>query len=91
MITAGVDVGAKYVKTVLLEDGKNILKRADGIVEFDVLKSTTEVFEKALLGAGLKRDQIVQVVATGMGRKAVHKKPPVNPGEIIPEVIADLH
>ncbi|MCW3994498.1 MAG: acyl-CoA dehydratase activase [Candidatus Bathyarchaeota archaeon] len=89
MLTAGVDVGAKYAKIVLLEDGKNVLTRANGIVEFDVLKSTTEVFEKALLDAGLERDQIVHVVATGMGRKACHKKPPINAEEIVPEVIAD--
>lgn len=89
MITAGVDVGAKYAKIVLLEDGKNILARANGLVEFDVLKSATEVFEKALVDAGLKRDQIVHTVATGMGRKACHKKPPINAEEIVPEVIAD--
>ncbi len=89
MLTAGVDVGAKYAKIVLLEDGKNTLARANGIVEFDVLKSATEVFEKALLDAGLERDQIVHVVATGMGRKACHKKPPINAEEIVPEVIAD--
>ena len=89
MITAGVDVGAKYVKVVLLEDGKNVLQRANGIVGFNILKSATEVFEKALLDAGLKRDQIGLVTGTGMGRKAIHKKPPVNPGEITPEVIAD--
>ena len=89
MITAGVDVGAKYVKIVLLEDGKNVLTRAHGIVGFDVLKSAREVFEKALLGSGLKREQIVQVVATGIGRKIIQKKPPINAGEIVPEVIAD--
>lgn len=89
MITAGVDVGAKYAKIVLLEDGKNTLARANGLVEFDVLKSAIEVFEKALLDAGLERDQIVHVVATGMGRKACHKKPPINAEEIVPEVIAD--
>jgi len=74
MITAGVDVGAKYMKIVLLEDGKNVLKRANGIVGFDIVKSATEVFEKALLDVGLKRDQIIQVTATGMGRKAIHNK-----------------
>lgn len=89
MITAGVDVGAKYAKIVLLEDGKNTLARANGLVEFDVLKSATEVFEKALLDAGLKRDHIVHAVATGMGRKAIQKKPPINAEEIVPEVIAD--
>ena len=89
MITAGVDVGAKYAKILLLEDGKNVVTRANGIVGFDVLKSAAEVFEKALDRAGLKADQIVQVVATGMGRKAVQKKPPINAGEMVPEVIAD--
>ena len=89
MITAGVDVGAKYVKVVLLEDGKSVLKRANGIVGFNILESSTEVFEKASLSAGLKHDQISHVTATGMGRKAIHKKPPINPREIVPEVIAD--
>jgi len=89
MITAGVDVGAKYVKIVILEDGKNVLTRASGIVGFDVLKSATEVFEKALLDANLKREQIAQVIATGMGRKIIHMKPPINAGEVVPEVIAD--
>lgn len=89
MITAGVDVGAKYAKVVFLEEGKNVLTRSKGIVEFDVLKSATEVFEKALDNASLKHDQIARVVATGMGRKAVQKKPPINAGEIAPEVIAD--
>jgi len=89
MITAGVDVGAKYAKVVILEDGKNVLTKSKGIVEFDVLKSATQVFEKALDGGGLKRDQIGRVVATGMGRKAIQKKPPINAEEIVPEVIAD--
>jgi benzoyl-CoA reductase subunit D len=89
MITAGVDVGAKYAKIVFLEDGKNILTRASSIVEFDILKSVTAVSEKALDSTGLKRDQIVHIVATGMGRNAIHKKPPINAGEIVPEVIAD--
>lgn len=89
MITAGVDVGAKYAKVVLLEDGKNVLTRANDIVGFDVLKSTTQVFEKALLDADLKPEQFAQVVATGMGRKAIHKKPPINAGETIPVVVAD--
>ncbi|MDH5482254.1 MAG: acyl-CoA dehydratase activase [Candidatus Bathyarchaeota archaeon] len=89
MITAGVDVGAKYVKIVILEDGKNVLARANGIVEFDVWKSANDVFEKALLNVGLKREQVGQVVATGMGRKIVHMKPPIDAKEIVPEVIAD--
>lgn len=89
MITAGVDVGAKYVKIVVLENGKNVLARANGTVGFDVLKSATKVFEKALANSNLKREQIDRVVATGMGRNVVQKKPPINASEIVPEVIAD--
>ncbi|UCG36160.1 MAG: CoA activase [Candidatus Bathyarchaeota archaeon] len=89
MITAGVDVGAKYAKIVFLEDGKTTLTRARGIVGFDILKSVTAVTEKALVSTGLKRDQIAQIVATGMGRKAIHKKHPINAEQIVPEVMAD--
>jgi benzoyl-CoA reductase subunit D len=89
MITAGIDVGAKYVKIVFLEDGKNILTRANGVVGFDILKSVTAVSEKALDSTDLKRDQITHIVATGMGRKAILKTPPINAEEIVPEVIAD--
>ena len=89
MITAGVDVGAKYAKIVFLENGKDVLTRASGIVGFDISESVATVSEKALDNTGLKRDQIVQIVATGMGRRAVHKRPPINAGEIVPEVIAD--
>lgn len=89
MITAGVDVGAKYAKIVLLENGKNIMIRVNSTVGFDLLKSANEVFKKALTEANLERDQIAQVMATGMGRKTIHKKPPINTREIVPEVIAD--
>lgn len=89
MITAGVDVGAKYAKIVLLENGKTVMTRINSTVGFDLLKSANTVFKKALTKANLERDQITQVVATGMGRKTIHKKPPINTQEIIPEVIAD--
>jgi benzoyl-CoA reductase subunit D len=89
MITAGIDVGAKYVKIVFLEDGKNILTRANSVVGFDILKSVTTVSEKALDSTDLKRDQITHIVATGMGRKAILKTLPINAEKIVPEVIAD--
>lgn len=89
MITAGVDVGAKYVKILLLENRKNVLARNTGIVGFDVLESTTKVFKEALAKANLERKQISYVLATGMGRKIIQKKPPMNVTEIVPEVIAD--
>ncbi len=89
MITAGIDVGAKYVKTVLLEDSKNVITRSAGIVRFNVLESAVEVFNRALTESSLQQDQINKTVGTGMGRKAIHMKPPISPTEIVPEVIAD--
>ena len=89
MITAGLDVGAKYTKVVIIEDAKKVLARTNGIVGFDVLESAAEVFNKALKNSGLNRDEISNVVATGMGRKIIHKKQPINPERIVPEVIAD--
>jgi len=88
MITAGVDVGAKYAKVVILKDGL-VLARAKALVGFDVLKSASEVFETALKDAGISRSDIQRVVATGMGRNAVLQKPPINADEAVSEVVAD--
>jgi len=88
MITAGVDVGAKYAKVVILKDGQ-VLTRQKLLVGFDVLKSASEVFETALKNAGVSRSDIQRVVATGMGRNAVLQKPPINADEAVSEVVAD--
>jgi len=88
MITAGIDVGAKYAKVVILENGK-ILAKAKGLVGFDVLKSASNVFENVLKTSGLSRSDIKRVVATGMGRDAVHLKPPINAEQAVSVVVAD--
>lgn len=88
MITAGVDVGAKFVKVVILKDGK-VLDRAKALVGFDVLKSAIEPFENTLKKTGLSRNDIKRVFATGMGREAVHSKPPINAEGVVSVVVAD--
>jgi len=87
MITAGVDVGAKFAKVVILKDGQ-VLTRAKALVGFDVLKSASDVFETALKAAGLLGSDIQRVVATGMGRNAILHKPPINADEAGSEVVA---
>jgi len=87
MITAGVDVGAKYVKVVIRE--AKVLGREKGLVGFDILKSATDVFEVALKKAGLSRNDIEKIVATGMGGEAIVNKPPINADETVSVVIAD--
>jgi len=87
MITAGVDVGAKYAKVVVLRDGQ-VVARAKALVGFDLLKSAAEVFEVALKDAGLSRGDIQRVVSTGMGRNAVVQKPPISAEEAVSEVVS---
>jgi len=88
MITAGVDVGAKFAKVVILKDGQ-VVARAKTLVGFDVLKSASDVFEKALKEAGLSRGDVQRVVATGMGRNTVLHNQPINADEVVSEVVAD--
>jgi benzoyl-CoA reductase subunit D len=88
MITAGIDVGAKYVKVVLL-DGERIVGRAKALIGFDVGKSVSELFEDVLKKTGTKRSDIKKIVATGLNRESVHSKPPINAEEVVSEVVAD--
>jgi len=88
MITAGIDVGAKFVKVVILKDGE-VLERAKALVGFDVSKSASDLFESTLKKTGLSRNDIKRIAATGMGREAVHGKPSVNAEEVVSEVVAD--
>lgn len=68
MITAGIDMGSKNIKIVILKDGEMIGK---GLVlaGFDSLKSAEEAFTIALEAAGIKMDDVDSIVATGAGRK----------------------
>ena len=70
MVTAGIDVGAKTVKVVLMEDGK-IKAMAKVLSGFDQQASAEEALGEALKEAGLKRESIGSVVSTGIGRKAI--------------------
>ncbi len=87
MITAGVDVGAKYAKVVILQDGQ-VIARAKALVGFDLLESATEVFEEALKNAAISRNDIQRVISTGMGRNAVVQKAPINADEAVSEVVS---
>jgi predicted CoA-substrate-specific enzyme activase len=70
MITAGVDVGAKNVKVVIQEDGK-IMGKSLVPAGLDMKAAITEAFDSALKEAGVTRDKVEKVFATGAGRKEV--------------------
>lgn len=88
MITAGVDVGAKFVKIVMLKDAK-VLTKAKASIGFDIGRSVNDLFERTLKEAGLSRNDLQRVIATGMGRRAVLGKPPISADEAVSEVVAD--
>jgi len=81
MITAGIDMGSRSVKVVLLEelkvDGAPALKYGvkkvhimmPGDLDQDV--AADKAYDDALAAAGLKRGDIKAVFATGAGRKQV--------------------
>jgi benzoyl-CoA reductase subunit D len=70
MITAGVDCGAKNTKVVLLKDGEVIGKGAV-LSGFDQKGAAQQAFEEALKQAGIVKEDIKCITATGSGKKEV--------------------
>lgn len=73
MITAGIDIGAKTVKIVVLKDGREIVGQALVLAGTEVSQAIEQVWQDVLEKSGLQMDDIVAVAATGAGRNdAIH-------------------
>ncbi len=70
MLIAGVDVGATYTKVVLREDRK-ILGRSVAQTGFNFPRAAERGLSAALEVAGLSREDVDYVVATGYGRHMI--------------------
>ena len=70
MITAGIDKGAQAVKVVVLSDGK-VLARSMVPTGFEPLEAAQKALDEAVKQAGISREDINRIVATGAGRKSV--------------------
>lgn len=68
---AGIDVGAAATKCVILDAGKKELGSAIVKTGIDLAAGAESVFEEALKGAGVGRQSVTTIVATGFGRKNV--------------------
>jgi benzoyl-CoA reductase subunit D len=68
MITAGIDMGAKFVKVLLLKDGE-IIARTQEKSGFEPREAAERAFEKALGEAGITAQEVGSIFATGAGRK----------------------
>jgi predicted CoA-substrate-specific enzyme activase len=70
MVTAGVDVGAITAKAAIFGDGE-LLATAVILAGYDRAAAAAQVLDQVLAQAGLVREQVVQLVATGYGRVQV--------------------
>ncbi|MDY6973336.1 MAG: acyl-CoA dehydratase activase [Thermodesulfobacteriota bacterium] len=71
MITAGIDVGAKNLKVVLLKDN-NVIGKSTVLMEMDRKKSINEGLDACLADAGIRKEDVDYFVATGAGEKSVN-------------------
>jgi benzoyl-CoA reductase subunit D len=69
MITAGIDLGAKFIKALILKDGE-VLARASEQAGFEPAEAAKRAYATALDQAGLTEGDIQVVCSTGAGRKA---------------------
>ncbi len=67
MLTMGVDIGSTASKAVIMEDGKQIVAKATVAVGTGT-RGPSEVYRQVLEQAGVTREQIARIVATGYGR-----------------------
>lgn len=69
MITAGIDIGAKTIKVVLLDGGRMLAKSLIP-AGLDTHAATQQAMDEALGAADLNSDKIDAFMATGTGRKS---------------------
>ncbi|MBI4835603.1 MAG: CoA activase [Planctomycetes bacterium] len=88
MITAGVDMGAKTIKIVILKD-KKIIGKSMILGGFDQRASAEKAFAEALAAAKISRNDIERITVTGIGKKEVYMHPPISADQEVTEVTAD--
>ena len=70
MITAGIDCGSKNTKVVLMKEG-NILSTSSVLSGFDQEESAEQALNSALEKAGINREEIKHITATGAGMEVI--------------------
>ena len=70
MIQVGIDVGAKFIKALILRDG-NVIAKEKIPAGFECKENVKKLFNLVLLKAGISRDEVNSITSTGSGRKEV--------------------
>ncbi len=68
---AGIDVGTTTTKAVIIDADRNLLGRAVRRSGADLTLAATRAFEDALARAGIAKETVQFIVATGFGRRNV--------------------
>lgn len=68
---AGIDIGASYIKAVVIDDNCEIMGYSVERSAADLLGTMKRAFDGALAKATVSREEIEYVTATGFGRKKV--------------------
>lgn len=70
MIKVGIDVGAKLIKIVVLQNDKIIAKK-QALAGFEAKESAKKLFDEILNKVGISQKEIHSITSTGSGRKEV--------------------
>lgn len=70
MIVAGIDVGGKNVHAVISKNG-TVLAKAEALSGIKKAEAAEQLYEEVLKQAGLKREDVARVVATGSSGQRV--------------------
>jgi benzoyl-CoA reductase subunit D len=70
MIVSGIDVGGKNIHAVIVNDGE-VLAKGETVAGLNKAESVERLYNELLEKAGLKREQVERVVATGSAGKRV--------------------
>jgi len=70
MIQVGIDVGAKFIKVLIIKDG-NVIAKEQVSTGFESKENAANLFKQVLQKTGISRDEVNSITSTGSGRKVV--------------------
>ena len=70
-LTAGLDVGTTYAKAIIVDAGLRLAGRAMVPTGFQLTRAAARALDAATAQAGVAREAIAYVIATGFGRHQV--------------------
>ncbi len=73
-LTAGIDLGSSYTKTVIADEDGTIVARSSRLTGYNFPRAAEQALSETLEIAGLDRSAIAYVATTGFGRHAVPER-----------------